>query len=301
MVKKILILLVSLAALFGVSFLGKTIIDEKRTIDINNPDVSTSEIEDINILVLGKVGEGQGGQWHTAPDLVDTIFVVNLDKDSGVANLISLPRDLYGDIGDQRIRVNRILYDDKIEDFLNLIPEIIGLEVQRYVVVDLDTVAAIVDSLGGIDVVLPENVVDPISGFTLSKGARTLSGEDATWLIRNRFAPEGDFFREKNQHLVVEAIFAKFNSLSSLGKTAFMFQMLPHVSKSETNFGTGVLLSELKHLDEIEFNSVVLDFKTELLESSIIPVSGGEAYVLTPKEGINQYDKIKEFIQNNLI
>ena len=303
MLKKIATSLLVLAVLGGIVFVGRTFLISSNQLSVEGDSnlIDIASGEEINVLIMGKVGQGQGGLWHSAPDLVDTIFLVNLNPELGKANLISLPRDLYGDFGDSRIRLNRILYDHKIGDFLELLPDLTGFEVQEYLVVDLDTVGAIVDNLGGIDVELKEDVIDPVGGSTLRAGKKRLDGEEALWLIRNRFAPEGDFFRERNQHLVVEAIFNKFDGLSTVGKTAFAFKMLPYISKSEANFDAGSLLADLKKLEDISFNSVVLDFSTKLLDTQIIEIGDTEAYVLVPKEGINQYAKIRECIQEKAI
>ena len=302
MIKKIIIVIGGLVLIAGLVFATQGFLKERRTITISNDSNEiTNSLGEINILILGKVGAGQGGQWHAAPDLVDTILLVNFKPEEKIANLISLPRDLYGDFGDAPIRLNRIVHNDRVSDLLSLMPEIAGVEVNKYVVIDLDTLSAIVDGLGGIDIDLQEPVTDSVGGFTLQAGEQRLGGDEAVWLIRNRFAPEGDFFREKNQHLVVTAMFDKFNSLSSIGKTAFAFRMLPYISKSETNFDAGILLAQLKSLKDIRFNSIVLDFGTKLLDSSTIAVEGGDAYILVPKEGINKYTRIKEFIQKSIL
>lgn len=298
--------------------------------------------EDITILVLGRVAEGQGGRWHAAPGLVDAIVIVNYRPNSDVINLVSLPRDLYGEFGGQNFKINEIYRRKKIEDFMHKLPEISGIEVENFLVVDVRLIETAVDSLGGIDVDIDSAVTDPVSGYRLDVGVHHLSGEDAMWLMRNRYSPEGDFFREKNQHVVIASIFDKFNILSSSEKTKFLLGMVPFLKSAETNFSIGEIVPKIGRIDKVTFNSVTLDFSTGLLVSSYVPVgkqpsasipqdalvqavedstgtlqdafpqqssvqtvqattTGIRAYVLIPKEGANNYTKIREFIQNRLL
>ncbi|MFH1694483.1 MAG: LCP family protein [Patescibacteria group bacterium] len=262
---------------------------------------NNSSEEPLSVLVLGQVGLGQGGQWHFAPDLVDTIILLHFNPETGVVNLISLPRDLYGDFGESRIKINKVVSSHKTEGLLKILPEITGIEVDKYVVLNLELVKEVVDGLGGIKIDLAEPVYDPVGSFSLDTGTNYLNGEDTAWLIRNRYAPEGDFFREKNQHLVLGAIFTKFDSLSSFKKTSFLFRMLPQISKSTSNFRLGETISDFREIDKIQFNSIVLDFNTELWQSTSLPSLVGEGeYVLIPKAGINEYEKVKEYIQEHL-
>lgn len=253
------------------------------------------------VIAFGQVGIGQGGQWHFAPDLADAVVLIYFDPETRVVNLISLPRDLYGDFGDERIKINRVITNDKISEFIETLPLITGIKTDKYVIFDLSIVKGIIDNLGGIEVRLPSAVYDPVGSFSLSAGINHLGGEEAVWLIRNRYAPEGDFFREKNQHLVLEAIFARFAQLTTIEKTSFIFRILPYLSQSTSNFSLGETISGLQTTGDITFNSIVLDFDTELWQSARIPNPTGEdAYVLLPKEGINEYGAVRTYIKARL-
>lgn len=253
--------------------------------------------QDLAILVLGQVSPGEGGQWHNAPELADSIVLVYYNADSKTVNLISLPRDLYGNFGGEIFKLNEVAKRKKIDDFLNEMPEITGIETEKYVVIDLGIVEKVVDNLGGVDVVLEAPVTDPVSGYTLEKGPNHLNGNQAVFLIRNRFAPEGDFFRERHQHLLIKAIFDKLSRQSSTDRTKFFFKILPEVAKSQSNFSIGELIPQIGNIEVQKFNSITLDFSTGILVSSRDPIG---AYVLIPKEGINNYVGVKKFIESKI-
>ena len=253
--------------------------------------------QDLAVLVLGQVAPGEGGQWHNAPELADSIVLVYYNASSKTVNLISLPRDLYGNFGDETFKLNEVIKRKKIDALLARMPEITGIETEKYVVVDLGIVKKVADELGGVDVALEAPVTDPVSGFTLEKGKNHLNGDQAVFLVRNRFAPEGDFFRERHQHLLVKAIFDELSRLNSVDRTKFFFKILPEVAKSQSNFSIGELIPQLGNINVGKFNSITLDFSTGVLVSSQDQIG---AYVLTPKEGINNYASVRKFIESKI-
>ena len=302
MFKRIVFVLIALILLAGIAFAAKRFLGSERISVVSKEGEFEDQTNDLSILVLGQVGPGQGGRWHAAPNLTDAIVLLHYNQESSTANLISLPRDLYGKFGEEYFRLNRLYEEGEVDALLEGVSAITGIDVDKYLVIDLGLVSEAIDSLGGIDIDLPSAVVDSVTGFTLKAGPQRLSGEDAIWLIRNRFAPEGDFFREKNQHLVIESAFKKFNSLSSWRKTAVAFGLLPELNKSKSNFSMGDVFFEFKNIEKMSFNSIVLDFSTKLLVSSSIQAANGDAaYVLIPSEGINEYGNIREFISKEIL
>lgn len=253
--------------------------------------------QDLAILVLGQVSPGEGGRWHNAPELADSIVLVYYNADSKTVNLISLPRDLYGTFGGESFKLNEVAKRKKIDDLLKEMEKMTGIETEKYVIVDLGIVKKVVDELGGVDVALEAPVTDPVSGFTLKKGVNRLNGNQAVFLIRNRFAPEGDFFREKHQHLLVKAIFSELSQLSPTDRTKFFFKILPEVTKSQSNFSIGEFIPQLGNIQVQKFNSITLDFSTGVLVSSVDPIG---AYVLIPKEGINNYEGARAYIESKI-
>jgi LCP family protein required for cell wall assembly len=278
-------------------------LNEERTVFVieNTDQELKNNAGDISVLILGQVGEGQGGKWHFSPDLTDTIVLAYYREESGVLNLISLPRDLYGEFGGEQFKLNEVYRRNKIVDLLGKIPEISGITVEKYIVIDVGIIEKIVDGLGGIDVELDATITDPITGYKLGSGVHHLGGEDTVWLIRNRYAPEGDFFREKNQHVVIKSIFNKFNLLTKQEKMQFLLKLVPESDRVESNFSLGALAPQFNNIEEVNFNSILLDFSTGLLESSYIPIDASSSmYILIPKEGINNYSLIREFITKNI-
>ncbi len=262
---------------------------------------SSSEANDFSILVFGKVGAGNGGKWHSAPELADTIILVQFRPKTGSLNLISVPRDLFGTFGDEKFKINEVIRKDKIGELMEIMPEITGLTASHYAIFDLGIVKNIINSLGGVDVELSSSITDSVSGYRLKAGPHHLSGDDVAWIVRNRFASEGDFFREKNQHLIISAAMEKYRLLSGAEKIRFLIKAASELSSLQTDISPSDIVSLLRSSKEARMNSVVLDFKTGLLQSSSVLLGTSSAYVLIPKEGVDKYEAIKSFVQSKLI
>ncbi len=254
---------------------------------------------DISIVVFGKPGPE-----YNAGELTDAIMVVHFDPDTNTVHLISLPRDLWVSDDSEQFKINEAFHKNKVPLVLDRIEEMTGLSLNGYVSVDLTMIKQIVDDLGGVDVTLREAATDWVSGYTLPAGPHHLNGEDAVWLVRNRYNRQGDFFRESNQHQVIESIAQKFQQLDKQQKEAFLKKFVfrgsflenAHIDFSKLTpylFGTD--------LSSVHFKSIVLDFTTKLFKTMSLPIQGvaTTTYVsaLVPTAGFEKYGDIREYIQ----
>lgn len=272
---------------------------QKKVSFFSNSDEENNS-QKISFLLLGKTGKIIG--WNQSPDLTDTIMVVEYNPQIGAANIVSLPRDLYVNLDGENLKLNEAEKKGKLLSLLIKLPEITGIKTDKYLVVDIDILKKVVDELGGIDIELNLPLIDWVSGYKIDAGKQHLNGDQAVFVARNRFAPEGDFFREKNQQLIIKSIIEKFRKLNIIEKTSFLFNLIPEFAKLETNINFQELTPFVNKFSSVRFNDVVLDFSTGLLVSSSTSIGYGTstAYILIPKEGINEYSKIKGFIQTNL-
>jgi len=259
----------------------------------NNDDNPISE-DRISFLLLGETGRAIG--WSNAPDLTDSMIVVDYRPQLGVVNLISLPRDLFVTLGGESFKANEALRRGKINDLLAALPQMTGLKTDKYVVVNVDTLKKVVDEMGGIDLTLQSKVVDAVSGYTIPAGENHINGEQAIWLSRNRYSPEGDFFREKNQQEMMRAIMKKFKAMGNIEKTSFLFRMTPELG----NLNFKELLPTLRQFGGVRLNTIVIDFKTGILQSSQVDYGSAMAYVLVPRLGVGQYEEMRTYIQSKI-
>ena len=133
--------------------------------------------------------------------------------------LTSIPRDYYvllPDVGayDKLTHTGIVGANYTIETIENMT----GVDMNYYVKVNFSTVVALVDAIGGIDVVSDYSFVSKIGGYYFEAGLNeNLTGEQALAFARERKAfSDGDFQRNKDQQIVLAAIINKVSQSSTL-------------------------------------------------------------------------------------
>lgn len=254
----------------------------------------------ITLLVLGRPGNSYNGG-----TLTDSLMVVRYDPDKNTIFLISIPRDLWVSSDTQQFKINEAFRKNETDLVLKRAHDITGFDIDGYVVIDLTLAKNVVDAVGGVDIFLKEPAIDWVSGYTLDVGTHHLNGDDAIWLMRNRYNPQGDFFREGNQQEIIDSVLKKIKKMSTEDKLALAKKFLIDTDLLEhANVGISRImpyLSEVGKLSDLKTKSIVLDFTTKLFTSSFVPVQGPTSTlyssVLIPTEGFEKYDKIQEYVQ----
>lgn len=311
----IIIFLVAIAPKLGISLKREIIIIGKNsntsTINLGNIGLLLPfQIKDksrVNFLFLGIPGEN-----NPAPNLTDTILIINSTPKAENPIGISIPRDLLVKYPSAiwQTKINALYQEGGIETIKTAITIITGLETDYYLVLSLEGVKKIIDKLDGIDIDIEEDIYDPkfpatynsYEIFSLKKGLQHLDGETALKYIRTRNQPQGDFSRIKRQQQVISALKNKIFSLNliwNFPKILGLWKILEE--NSETNIGLTDIryawnLAKKANLDEFEFNTIT----SPLIVSSTATLGGQTASVLIPKLGFNNYSEIKNYI-NQLI
>ncbi len=262
----------------------------------------------INLLFLGIPGEG-----NSAPQLTDTILIINSSPKGEDPIAISIPRDLLVKYPEKNYytKINALYKYGGIETIKTKIKEITDLNIDYYVVLDLGGVKQIIDKLDGIEVDVKEDIYDPkfpaeynsYQIFSLSRGVQHLDGETALKYIRTRNQANGDFSRIERQQQVISAIKDKTLKLNILWNFPTILELWNDIKQNtETNIGLIDIKYVLKlikktDLDNIQFGTIAPPLV--VLDTRIL---GREtASVLIPQNGIEKYNEIKNYINNLLI
>lgn len=252
-----------------------------------------------NILLAGVGGEG-----HDGSDLTDTLIVASVDSKQNLVSMLSIPRDLYIKTKAFKAgeRINVVYSTTKssstpeqgMETLKEVASEIAGIPIDYYVKIDFDGFKKIVDSLGGIDVVVEKDIYDstyPLGEtvqyqtFALSAGPQHLDGDTALKYARSRHGKgneAGDFDRARRQQQVITAVKEKalsLNILTNAGKIKALFDTVQ--SSIQTNFS----INEI-----IELARIGKDFKRENMISYVLnddPNSCGGFLYTPPREDFN--------------
>lgn len=219
----------------------------------------------------------------------------------------------------------------------DVLGQVVGIPVDYVISANYAGFTNTIDILGGIDVYVPLTFKDPyfpikdkeddlcgmteediatisatISGHLLERefkcrfeelefkvGLQNMDGATALKFARSRHSETygGDFSRSERQRALVKAIKEKVFHISTIPK---IFALTSTIYK---NVSTDVDLALIKkvltthpNLDEYEINSIALTNKNVFKEA----VSGEGQYILIPKEGINSFEGVHQFIKTEL-
>ncbi|ASK66524.1 transcriptional regulator [Brachybacterium avium] len=197
---------------------------EKRTVVQITRGVSDGERpEEIdgtgrNFLLLGSdkrsaedaASQGVSGQRS------DVMMLVHVSEDDESVFITSFPRDLYVDVpGHGKDRINSALAYGGVGLAVTTVENFTGVPIDHVALIDFDGIEGLVDTLGGVDVQVPQSF--QAGGHQFTEGVQTLDGAEALTFVRERkqFA-DGDFQRNRNQQAVLKGIADKLISADTL-------------------------------------------------------------------------------------
>ncbi len=198
----------------------------------------------INVLIIGVDTTDT-----RSATLTDTMMVASLDPVGGSVSMVSMPRDLVnvplgnGDVFGPKLNSLMSYADRHPEAFPNgglwalqdAAGALLGIPIHYYATMDMSGFIAMVDAVGGVDIVVKKGFEDPNydgygtdqRGFSITAGQHHLNGIEALAYARVRKAKgESDFTRAARQQEILAALRKKATSGGSL------FWQLPDLLKA---------------------------------------------------------------------
>lgn len=160
---------------------------------------------------------GSDAQEGTTGARSDTMILIRIDLLGGKVTMLSIPRDTMIELeGYGRQKINAAYAFGGPGGSVKAVSELCGVGIQHVAVVHIDELAGLVDYLGGVTVNVPEAAYDPEhTGADLAAGTQTLDGATAVAWARTRYGYlRGDFQRQEDQRILMEAIINRMLSLS---------------------------------------------------------------------------------------
>lgn len=288
-----------------------------------DPDLLKGEGDGrVNILLLGR-----GGGDHTAPDLTDTMMVASVDPFNKTATLLSIPRDLWVQVpGGGPMKINaawatggyrqqgkvRSISDPaaiqagfKTTD--TVIEGALGIKIHYHMIVDFKAFKQAVDTVGGVSVNVPADLVDPSMAWengnnsVLAKaGVQTFDGNAALRYVRSRHT-SSDFARGERQRAVMLGIKSKVQELGTLSNPMKISGLLGafgnNVSTDLSLGNANRLYGILKSINEPSITSTSLANPG----SSLVTTTNikGQSVVM-PKAGMFNFTEIQNYVRTQL-
>jgi LCP family protein required for cell wall assembly len=197
-----------------------------RDVDLSIVDDRPEAGDGTNYLIVGSDSrEGLSDQekkdLHTGSaegKRTDSMMILHVG--TGGPTLISLPRDSWVTIpsftgtsgkryeNNQETKLNAAYSQDGATLLVRTVEHNTGLKIDHYAEIGFGGFAKIVDSVGGVELDIPQDIKDKNSGADFKKGKQTLDGKQALSFVRNRHAGTGDsdLGRTKNQQKFLAAL-----------------------------------------------------------------------------------------------
>lgn len=181
-----------------------------------------------NLLMIGT--DHRDDSWNGNSDVM---ILATINKDEQKIVMTSFMRDLYADIPGHGVHKLNYAYavggGEKLEETLENNYQI---EIDNYAVVDFETMAEIINAIGGVEMEISDAECEVLNGYLNSMNAQsdylpcggsyTLNGNQAVAYMRIRYVGNNDYQRTQRQRDVLKAIFASAGDLgiSELGAIA---------------------------------------------------------------------------------
>lgn len=277
----------------------------------------------VNILLLGR-----GGGTHDAPDLTDTIMVASVDPINKTATLLSIPRDLWVNVPGKGVMKLNAAWQSGVAGYLGKITpgstddkaiqagyktlddtlhEVLGIEIDYHLLVNFDAFKQAVDTVGGINVSVPADLVDPTMAWenhndpVLARaGPQAFDGTRALMYARSR-ETSSDFARGERQRALLVALKAKVVTLGTLSNPTKISGLINALGD---NVQTDLSLSNANRLYGIVKgigDGSVLSISLADATNPLVTTGNmnGQSIVL-PKAGLFDYSDIQAYIRAQL-
>jgi LCP family protein required for cell wall assembly len=277
----------------------------------------------VNILLLGR-----GGGTHDAPDLTDTMMLASIDPVNHTTSLLSIPRDLWVNVPGAGVMKLNAAWETGEFKYLGkttpgstdpkaiqagfdlvdqTVTEILGVDIDYNVVVNFQAFKQAVDTVGGVNITVPEDLVDPTMAWENNNdpvlahaGTQMMDGSKALIYARSR-ETSSDFARAERQRALLLALKGKVVSLGTLSNPVKISQLL---SAFGDNVQTDLSMSNatrlygiIKGIDNSQVKSLSLaDTNNKLVTTGNM---AGQSVVL-PKAGLYKYADIQDYIRGQL-
>ena len=248
----------------------------------------TPEENRTDILVLGMRGlddpdAEQGGL------LTDTILLFSHNKQTNKSAIVSIPRDLYINIGGKMDKANTVYEKglakkDGLGYSRRIFSNLTGVHIDNVVVFDFSSFKTIIDDLGGIDIHLEKPFEENDqwgNSFYIPAGENHLNGETALYYVRSRYSTN-DFDRSRRQQQVIMAIKDKVMKLNYISDPIKTLEIVNSIRKNITTdlniFDSKTIINLAKQVNNSQPAQFVMSTENLLYQSI-----ENKVYILLPK------------------
>ncbi len=240
---EILVLIILSITAYGVH---KYTLMDTTTLDDSKLEIYQSTGNYTNIALFGldsREAELDGGVQS------DCIMVASINNKTSKVNLVSVYRDtlLRQDDGSYE-KANYAYNVSGPQEAIAMLNRNLDLDIEKYISVNFNALADVIDALGGVEIDLTEEEVYWTNGYCTETsqvvgretttlegaGVHNLDGIQATSYCRIRYTTGDDFKRTERQRTVLEQVFKKAKKADIATLNKIVNQVFPQVSTNLT-------------------------------------------------------------------
>ncbi|MFA4814997.1 MAG: LCP family protein [Candidatus Gracilibacteria bacterium] len=219
-----------------------------------------------NVLVMGKHGSN-----------VDTMIFTNVNSETREITMISIPRDLY--VNGRKI--NSVYASYGIEEQVSWVEDVVGQQIDNYILIDMYVFRDVIDLMGGVDIMLKEDLIDPTyktcegdvcSTLYYAAGTYHLDGTEALRIARSRHTTS-DYSRAERQQLILEGIKEKAMGLGIGDSDTLMAILSTVIDSTETDISVDAALRYYFRYQNFTLNDGYVISTGNVLSAVPVPVS----------------------------
>jgi LCP family protein required for cell wall assembly len=232
--------------------------------------------EPLNVLVMGSDSRDCDGcnidNLTGGGQRSDTTILFHVSADRKRAYGISIPRDLIidrpdcrGEDGSSIPGAEHVMWNEAFglggpTCTMQQFEHLTGIRLDHFVVVDFEGFQGMVDAIGGVEVCIPEPIVDPAHGINIEAGTRKIRGKEALNYVRERYVVGNgsDTGRMKRQQAFIASMAHQVVTANTLARPDRLVRFLDSATKSLT---VDPGLSNVVKIAELgaEFKNIGLD------------------------------------------
>ncbi|MBR5578165.1 MAG: LCP family protein [Lachnospiraceae bacterium] len=253
---EMIILVVLLIVLYGVLKVDKVdkIAIDKEDIVVNEHVVNNVELKGYRNIAL--FGVDSRDQSLGKGNRTDTIMIASLNADTKEVKLLSVYRDTYLNLGNDKYnKCNGAYAQGGPEQAINMLNMNLDLNIEDYITIGFTGLIDVIDAIGGVEINVLEEEIRHLNNYQISMvgtstdgktfvaqegkdyipvttaGPQTLNGLQATAYCRIRYVGD-DFMRTQRQRDVLSLVLEKAKTVNPTTLNKILDKALPNVSTS---------------------------------------------------------------------
>lgn len=219
--------------------------DRQLTVTMPGLDSDTNADRRLTFLVLGLDRRPDGVAGPRDPGRSDSLYVVSVELGTARLRVLGIPRDLWVEVpvdGNgtwETGRINQAYLNGEASApgrgpayAVMAVERNLGIPIDHWVVIDWEGFKTVVDALGGVDVLVEEELTDPehpdvlaaFPGGVVTPGLHHMDGEQALGYARTRQSARGDLDRIRRQQQLMLAVLRRAAGIRALDRAVDLWR-----------------------------------------------------------------------------